>query len=182
MSEKGGLQKVNEWKTVWRYRLDYQVTTKTNCSLVHKKFATIYWCEVTRVFFKIKKFGIEKWIWRRNSGMLLHFFGGWVNLHSRHIRRWKRFTKTIVLVGQRLISSQKIQNRLLKSHRVNDPLQLLQKCISTQSLLSFRDDRHISVRMLESMVHISKSIHRILREHLPMRRICSTWVLHFLMY
>ncbi len=44
-----------------------------------------------------------------------------------------------------------------------------------------RYDRHMLVRMLESMVHISKSsIHRILSEHLQMRHICSTRVLQFL--
>ncbi len=43
-----------------------------------------------------------------------------------------------------------------------------------------RDDRHLLVKRWESMVHISKSsIHRILREHLQMRRVCSTWVPHF---
>ncbi len=45
-----------------------------------------------------------------------------------------------------------------------------------------RDDRHILVRMLESMVHITKSsIHQFLNEHLQMRRICCTWVPHFFM-
>ncbi len=38
------------------------------------------------------------------------------------------------------------------------------------------------VRMQESMLHISKSsVHRILSEHLHIRRVCSTWVPHFLM-
>ncbi len=45
-----------------------------------------------------------------------------------------------------------------------------------------RDDHHMSVRMLESMVHISKlSIHWILSEHLQMCRVYSTWGPHFLM-
>ncbi len=44
-----------------------------------------------------------------------------------------------------------------------------------------RDDRHMLVRMLKSMFNISKSsVCRILSEHLQMRRICFTWVLHFL--
>ncbi len=44
-----------------------------------------------------------------------------------------------------------------------------------------RDDRHMSVRMVESMVHISKSsIHRIFSEHLQMCRVYSIWVPHFL--
>ncbi len=44
-----------------------------------------------------------------------------------------------------------------------------------------RDDCHMSVKMLKSMVHISKSsIHRILSVHLQIRRVCSTWVPYFL--
>ena len=43
------------------------------------------------------------------------------------------------------------------------------------------EDRHLSVRRMEELLHIPKSsIHRILKDNLGMKRVASTWVPHML--
>ncbi len=47
--------------------------------------------------------------------------------------------------------------------------------------VTIEEDRHYSVKELENLLHIPKTmIYQILKDMLQMRRICSSWVLHFL--
>ncbi len=46
---------------------------------------------------------------------------------------------------------------------------------------TIREDHHLLVRRLKSQIHIPKTtLHRILRDDLGMRYVCSMWVVHML--
>ncbi len=93
----------------------------------------------------------------------------------------------IVLVGQRFsiwhnFFTEDWELTALEPHS-GRPTSIVTETNINAVVAIIKEDHHImSVKTLESMVHISKSsIHRILSEHLQMHRVCSAWVPHFLM-
>ncbi len=68
----------------------------------------------------------------------------------------------------------------LCSHGGTKKLVITEVNINTVATV-IQENRHVSVRLLERQLNIPKStIHRVLMEHLGVRRIASTWVPHFL--